>query len=614
MKKSIILFALAIGAIASAEAQAPQDAAKGVFSVSESKQVYFSQGNLYYLRNQKEWYFHGEQYEVSEVADFATDNAIDLFGWSANNTTAPYGISTSQDNDDYKGDFVDWGTLPIGGEGAKADAWRTPTADEWTFLFNRKHNGAFLFGHATVHNRLGVVLLPDVFTLPEGLTWNPDQAITEGNWTKNVYDLDQWHRMEDAGAVFLPVYGYRSGTRLINPVTGSSMNWKSYYWSSTSSDPEKAAAFCVADGKTGLVNGDARVVGYCVRLVQDITPSADVWAMSVDEDCTNNGKSLGITPMPDEVQMVDLGLSVAWASCNVGASKATDNGNYYAWGEVLTKEEYSWDTYRHANGKDKLTKYCNNATLGDEGFTDSKTVLEPADDAAYINWGSAWRMPTKAEWIELKASCTWTATTQDGVAGYKVENEDTGESVFLPAAGYFLGTTPLDVNANYYWSAELNTEKPSSAYLLYTELAEDGLYVISNDARMQGMSVRPVCANSARPKSSYCTLTVNAGECGKPNLMRCHAGQQVSVTAVSSYKERKFVRWSDGNTDNPRLVTVMGDMTLTAEFGNKGTGILSPSSDDDNTSATTARKVLRGGHVLILRAGKTYTLTGTEVK
>ncbi len=615
MKKSIILFALAIGAIASAEAQAPQDAAKGVFSVSESKQVYFSQGNLYYLRNQKEWYFHPEQYEVCTVTDFATDNGIDLFGWSADNTTAPYGISTSQKNADYAGDFVDWGTLPIGGEGAQAGVWRTPTADEWTYLFNRKHNGAFLFGHAKVHNRIGVVLLPDVFSLPDGLTWNPDQALTEDDWSKNVYDLDQWHKMEDAGAVFLPVYGYRSGTRLISPTAGSSMNWKSYYWSSTSSDPEKADAFCVADGKTGLVNGDARVVGNCVRLVQDIAPSADVWEMSVDEDCTLNGKSLGITPMPDNVQVVDLGLSVAWASYNVGASRPEEYGNYYAWGEVLTKEDYSWDTYRYANGKDKLTKYCSNAALGNEGFTDSKTVLEPADDAAYTNWGSAWRMPTKAEWDELTTNCTWTAATQDGVTGYKVESEDTGESIFLPAAGCFFGTDTQSVNANnHYWSSELNTEKPSAAWLLYTEVSEDGLYVVANDTREQGMSVRPVCANSARPKSSYCTLTVNAGECGKPNRMRCHAGQQVRITAASSYKERVFVRWSDGSIDNPRLVTVMADMTLTAEFGDKGTGILSPSSDDDNTSATTVRKIIRNGQVLIERNGKTYTLTGVEVK
>lgn len=224
-------------------------------------------------------------------------------------------------------------------------------------------------------------------------------------------------------------------------------------------------------------------------------------------------------------------------------------------------------------------------------------------------------MPTKAEWDELKTNCTWTAATQDGVAGYKVESEDTGESIFLPAAGYFLGTTPLDANANnYYWSSELYTEKPSSAWLLYTELSEDGLYVISNDARVQGASVRPVCANSARPKSSYCTLTVNAGECGKPNLMRCHAGQQVRITAMPADGKHFFARWSDGNTDNPRLVTVMADMTLTAEFGDKGTGILSPSTDDDNTSATTARKVLRNGQVLIQRAGKTYTLTGVEVK
>lgn len=102
------------------------------------------------------------------------------------------------------------------------------------------------------------------------------------------------------------------------------------YWSSTPADTTKADAFRVADGKTGLVNGDARIVGYCVRLVQDITPSSDVWEMSVNEDCNLNGKSFGITTTPDEVQTVDLGLSVSWASCNVGAAKATDNGNYYA--------------------------------------------------------------------------------------------------------------------------------------------------------------------------------------------------------------------------------------------------------------------------------------------
>ena len=284
-------------------------------------------------------------------------------------------------------------------------------------------------------------------------------------------------------------------------------------------------------------------------------------------------------------------------------------------GRGLHAEQQDAGHHRYANGKDKLTKYCSNAALGNEGFTDSKTVLEPADDAAYTNWGSAWRMPTKAEWEELTTNCTWTAATQDGVKGYKVESEDTGESIFLPAAGCFFGTDTQSVNANnHYWSSELNTEKPSAAWLLYTEVSEDGLYVVANDTREQGMSVRPVCANWARPKSSYCTLTINAGECGKPNLMRCHAGQQVRVTAASSYKERVFVRWSDGSIDNPRLVTVMADMTLTAEFGDKGTGILSPSSDDDNTSATTARKVLRNGQVLIERNGKTYTLTGVEVK
>ena len=113
---------------------------------------------------------------------------------------------------------------------------------------------------------------------------------------------------------------------------------------------------------------------------------------------------------PEDIQAVDLGLpsGIRWASCNVGATTPEGYGYYFAWGETESKDYYGWTTYKYTNGGyGKMTKYCNDASHGDNGFTDMKTVLEPEDDAAAANWGNAWRMPTDAEWKELLEQCTW---------------------------------------------------------------------------------------------------------------------------------------------------------------------------------------------------------------
>ena len=162
---------------------------------------------------------------------------------------------------------------------------------------------------------------------------------------------------------------------------------------------------------------------------------------------------------PANVQAVDLGLlsGLKWASCNVGATAPEDYGNYYAWGETETKADYSWATYKYANGADdKFTKYCINASYGNEGFTDNKTTLEPEDDAAHVNWGGDWRMPTDAEWTELREQCTWTWTTQNGVYGYQVTSKINSNSIFLPATGYRYGMRLYYAgNDGRYWSSSL---------------------------------------------------------------------------------------------------------------------------------------------------------------
>ena len=195
---------------------------------------------------------------------------------------------------------------------------------------------------------------------------------------------------------------------------------------------------------------------------------------------------------PANVQAVDLGLpsGLYWASCNIGATTPEGYGDYYAWGETETKADYSWATYKYANGDyNKLTKYC--SYNGNDGFTDDKTTLDPEDDAAHVNWGGDWRMPTRAEVDELLNNCTWTWTTQNGVNGYQVSSKTNGNSIFLPAAGFRNGTALLSARSTgYYWSSSLYDSVPYDARRLYFHLDYvKRLYY----NRCYGFPVRPVC-------------------------------------------------------------------------------------------------------------------------
>ena len=187
-------------------------------------------------------------------------------------------------------------------------------------------------------------------------------------------------------------------------------------------------------------------------------------------------------------EAVDLGLSVKWASCNVGAEKPEEYGDYFVWGEVKPKEDYDWSTYKYCRGSyNSMTKYC---TQSGYGIVDSNYMLDPEDDAATVNWGGAWRMPTRAEQDELREKCKWTWTTQNGVNGYKVVGPN-GNSIFLPAAGYMGGSSLYNVGSSgYYWSSLLNASYPYDAY----NMGFDSSYVGRDyDTRDYGLSVRPVC-------------------------------------------------------------------------------------------------------------------------
>ena len=185
---------------------------------------------------------------------------------------------------------------------------------------------------------------------------------------------------------------------------------------------------------------------------------------------------------------VDLGLSVKWATCNVGASNLEDYGGYYAWGETEEKENYAWSTYKWSTGVfNSITKY-NHYFMS--GVVDNKDVLDSEDDVAHVKWGGGWRTPTYAEFTELCNLCTWQWVTVKGINGYRVTGPN-GNSIFLPAAGCCSESVVELRGNNGYYMTNLN-DKGACNYSYALRFINGSYSNISFD-RSQGHSVRPVC-------------------------------------------------------------------------------------------------------------------------
>ena len=196
---------------------------------------------------------------------------------------------------------------------------------------------------------------------------------------------------------------------------------------------------------------------------------------------------------------VELGLSVKWASCNLGASSPTEYGGYYQWAGTTDVSDTSiyldWNKCPYHTGSDEYSGWTKYNTKSSYGTLDNKTVLEAMDDAAAVVLGGKWRMPTDEEWTELHntENCSWTWTTIDGVNGYKVQSKKSGYTdnwIFLPAAGC-RGYRILDDvgNGGYYWSSSLLTGYPYCAYIMI--FGSRGIDR-GSVSRYFGLSVRPV--------------------------------------------------------------------------------------------------------------------------
>ena len=179
-------------------------------------------------------------------------------------------------------------------------------------------------------------------------------------------------------------------------------------------------------------------------------------------------------------EAVDLGLGVKWASCNLGADSPEACGDYFAWGEVATKQDFSWNTYAWGNGA--MTKYNERFIIGRQ--------VDEDDDAARASLGDGWRVPTFAEATELQNECDWVWTSRNGVGGYKIVSRKNGNSIFLPAAGYMEGgKVSYPGSDGRYWTATRHPYHPHCAMDIFFTEKFHYLYFYR---RYRGFSIRPV--------------------------------------------------------------------------------------------------------------------------
>lgn len=391
--------------------------------------------------------------------------------------------------------------------------WRLPTKEEreelrdnctWTWITWNGVNGYLVTSKRTGYENRSIFLPAAGYF--NGTTLSG--VGTRGNYLTSSLDTEnptgEWNLDFNSEESFTYYYGYRYGGHTVRPVSSSFIALKLDAESVSLNSGDEITL-------TAVVEKDGQPVDFSVQWSSNNIGVATVSANGVVKGLSRGTAlitayyyghkvtcQVTVTEsVATEYKYVDLGLSVKWATFNVGATKPEEYGDYFAWGETEPKTDYYWFPYKYSKGSySTLTKYCNNSSYGNNGFTDTKTTLDPDDDVAHVKWGGDWRMPTQAELDELSNTdnCTWTWTTLNGVNGYLVTSKKSGHegaSIFLPAAGC-RGDSSLSDAEEYgvYWSSSLYTGSPDFAQDLYFS---SGSHDTGYYDRVGGQSVRPVC-------------------------------------------------------------------------------------------------------------------------
>jgi uncharacterized protein YjdB len=263
------------------------------------------------------------------------------------------------------------------------------------------------------------------------------------------------------------------------------------------------------DGFTASCSVSSLKEGYNASITVSFTPTSAKYysgSIVVYTDAENESISIEVSgtgiKSSTSSTFVDMGLSVKWASANVGASKPEDYGHYVAWAETATKTQYLYNNYKYYNGdayfsgSGFITKYCQSPDIyGYQGYSDYLRMLTYEDDYAQAKYGGLARIPTRKEWEELKKNCSWTWTSQSGINGYLVSSNINGNSIFLPAAGSIEYSNTEVNSVGYYWASNLEHDE---TYATTWELRSDKAWY-SYRERYKGLTVRAVEDYTPKP-------------------------------------------------------------------------------------------------------------------
>ncbi|MBQ8386964.1 MAG: leucine-rich repeat protein [Paludibacteraceae bacterium] len=550
----------------------------GLFSAGDDTQIYFSRGNLRYTRSTDTWSFATYQYDFVGAAN--TNGAeladvVDLFGWSTDgNPNTKWGISTSTNTDDYKGDFVDWGTNVIGE--SPANTWRTPTGDEWIYIFTRRPNAGALYGVAQVAGVNGLILLPDNWTGVSGITFKSGYPTNNGNFADyQSFTLDQWNIMEANGAVFLPQAGMRSGTQVTD---------YTHYWAATKKSDTNAALLHFT-GSRIVPDGENNIAfGFVVRLVQS---QKKYTITTVAENGVVTGG--GVYVEGDYVTLTATANEgykfTQWSDGNTENPRtvtATADVTYTAEFTAIPTQHVLVDgIYYNFDIENKTATVTNNGS--DEPWNNPSYTGDVVIPASVEYEGYTFNVVAIGE---SAFNMCWEVTSviiPEGVV--RIETEAFAEcefnSITLPTSIQSIGSYAFNYGMMPINNITLLSPTPPTigdrafgyTYSEYDEMTctihipcgtletylagegwaplstQDGLYIKEPD-----------------PENTLTVATTNEQQ-GAARIVQSNVcdDDNAIIEAVANYGYH-FVQWNDGNTDNPRNIVVTEDITYTAEF------------------------------------------------
>ena len=340
------------------------------------------------------------------------------------------------------------------------------------------------------------------FRLPTEAEW---EYAARGGDRSNGYqysgsnDLDEvaWY-LDNSSSTTHPVGTKQANELGIYDMSGNvcewCQDWYGYYNSSSQTNPTGPASGIGRVYRGGACNNTDMCRTACRSSYTPGDTDYSLWGIRLVLSDLNPG------PEPDNHEYVDLGLpsGTLWATCNVGANSPQESGNYFAWGETEPKDTYYWDTYVYYGGYDqgagvwKMKKYCTNTNYGYNGFKDDKTLLDPTDDAATVNWGTDWQTPSEQQIEELCNSNYTTREWDDYYNGINVISKINGNQIFLPFVSYISGTSLDERNVfeySCYWSRSLNNRYPHYANYLRIKWGD---ILLDASPRYYGYAIRPV--------------------------------------------------------------------------------------------------------------------------